>query len=100
MIRTIIAIILAFWLISNFSASGKAPAPVYDYSYYKEMSYQELYDFPNDCGQSDKQLSILKRLQETKHFNSDPDKLNPADRDYNSRLKATIWWYTYRCDKS
>ena len=98
MIRTIITIIIAFWLISNFSANSKATA--YDYSYYKEMSYQELYDFPNDCSLADNQLSILKRLQETKHFNSDPDMLNPADRDYNGRLKATIWWYAYRCDKS
>jgi hypothetical protein len=98
MIRTIIAICLAYWLISNLSANSK-PTP-YDYSYYKEMSYQELYDFPNDCGQADKQLSILRRLQESKHFDSDPDKLSPADRDYNGRLKATIWWFAYRCDKS
>jgi len=98
MIRTIIAVFIAFWLISNFSGNSKATA--YDYSYYKELSYQELYDFPNDCNQADSQLSMLKRLQEAKHFNSDPDTLSPADRDYNGRLKATIWWYAYRCDKS
>jgi len=85
--------------MSIFSGNS-APAKPYDYSYYKVLSYQELYDFPNDCEKAKTQLEFLHRLQETKHFNQDPDLLNQADRDYNGRLKATIWWFAYRCDKS
>jgi hypothetical protein len=99
MIRVVFGIFLLYWLASVFS-QDKANSKPYDYSYYKELTYQELYDFPNDCSKSDEQLRFLRRLQEAKHFNQDPDLLNTADRDYNGRLKATIWWFAYRCDKS
>jgi hypothetical protein len=64
------------------------------------MSYQELVSYPTQCVKADEQLAQLYALQQLKNFNSDPDELNEWDRAYNSRLKATIWWYTYECGKS
>jgi hypothetical protein len=63
------------------------------------MTYQQLVDYPVSCELADKQLWELERLQEQKGFDSDPDKLSEEDRIFNSRLKATIWWYAYRCEK-
>jgi hypothetical protein len=91
----IVAVMMA--MSSNGSTVQETP---YDYSYYKVMSYHELWDFPNSCEKADRQLAILKRLQAYKNFSADPDLLNKEDQDYNGRLKATIWWYAYRCDKS
>ena len=99
MIRTIFGILIIGWLMSNFSTGGTSTKP-YDYNYYKELTYQELYDFPNTCDKAATQLEFLHRLQESKHFDSDPDNLSINDQDYNGRLKATIWWYAYRCNKS
>lgn len=64
------------------------------------LSYQELVDYPSQCSKADEQLAELKELQRIKNFNQDPDMLNDDDRAYNSRLKASIWWYAYRCGKS
>lgn len=64
------------------------------------LSYQELVDYPSQCAKADEQLAELRRIQSIKNFNPDPDALSEHDRAYNSRLKATIWWYAYRCDKS
>jgi hypothetical protein len=99
-IRFIGAFIILAWIAGSMlspSSSTEVSRP-YDYTYYKEMSYDELYNFPNDCKLKDQQLDILTRLQQVKNFNPDPDNLSPADKDYNSRLKATIWWYAYRCE--
>lgn len=64
------------------------------------MSYEELVKFNPQCSKADAQLAQLRNIQRVKNFNPDPDQLNEADRAYNSRLKATIWWYAYRCNKS
>jgi len=66
----------------------------------KELTYQELVNYPASCDRAESQLAELKALQERKNFDPDPDNLDDADRAYNSRLKATIWWFSYRCDKS
>jgi hypothetical protein len=63
------------------------------------MTYQELVDYPMDCNFKDLQLIELKNLQTVKNFDPDPDLLEDSDRAFNSRLKATIWWYAYRCDQ-
>ena len=63
------------------------------------MTYQELVDYPMDCNFKDQQLIELKNLQTIKNFDPDPDLLEDSDRAFNSRLKATIWWYAYRCDQ-
>jgi hypothetical protein len=65
----------------------------------KMLSYDELVNFDTKCELADKQQSFLKSILDRKQFDADPDKLNPDDRAYNSRLKATIWWYEYRCEK-
>lgn len=65
----------------------------------KVMTYQQLVDYPVSCELADKQLWELERLQAQKGFDPDPDKLSEEDRIFNSRLKATIWWYAYRCEK-
>jgi Tfp pilus assembly protein PilP len=64
------------------------------------MSYEQLVKYPVQCAKADEQLKELRQVQAIKNFNPDPDSLNEDDRAYNSRLKATIWWYAYSCDKS
>ncbi len=64
------------------------------------LTYDELVNYPSQCAKADSQLRELKAIQRIKNFNEDPDNLNPADRAYNSRLKASIWWYAYRCEQS
>jgi hypothetical protein len=64
------------------------------------LTYEQLVDFPVDCSKSSSQLKQLKAIQNIKHFPEDPDDIvNELDRAYNSRLKATIWWFTYRCEQ-
>lgn len=63
-------------------------------------SYEQLVNYPSQCSKADEQLKELRSIQQRKGFDSDPDKLNESDRAYNSRLKATIWWYAYKCNKS
>ena len=64
------------------------------------LSYEELGRFPVQCSKADEQLKQLRQIQAMKNFDSDPDNLNDDDRAYNSRLKATIWWFAYECEKS
>ena len=61
------------------------------------MTYQQLVDYPSSCDRAREQLKELKELQRTKNFAQDIELLNENDRAYNSRLKATIWWYTWKC---
>jgi len=63
------------------------------------MTYDELYNYPNNCELKVEQLKELQYVQRVKNFNPDITQLSAEDRTYNSRLKATIWWYTYRCDQ-
>ena len=65
----------------------------------RDLTYDQLVNYPSQCAKADEQLRELKALQARKNFNEDPDTLNDADRAYNSRLKASIWWYAYRCEK-
>lgn len=67
---------------------------------WRMLSYDELVAYPTQCAKAEEQLSDLKAIQTAKNFDPDPDNLNEFDRAYNSRLKATIWWYTYKCNKS
>lgn len=64
------------------------------------LTYDQLVKYPTQCANADEQLRYLHSIQNRKHFDPDPDNLNEEDRAYNSRLKATIWWYAYRCGKS
>ena len=66
----------------------------------KIPTYDELVAYPNNCANKVEQLKELHKIQEIKNFPQDPDNiLNEEDRAYNSRLKSTIWWYAYRCEK-
>lgn len=76
------------------------PQPVYiQQPQVKLPSYEELRRYPANCGQRVRQLAELRNLQQIKNFDPDPDKLSDADREYNSRLKAIIWWYSLHCSK-
>jgi hypothetical protein len=66
----------------------------------QSLTYQQLRDYPVDCSLKDQQLQQLKTIQTKLNFDQDPDKLSEPDRVYNSRLKATIWWYAYSCEQS
>ncbi|CAB4126033.1 hypothetical protein UFOVP181_205 [uncultured Caudovirales phage] len=61
------------------------------------MSYEQLVNYPSSCDKKEAQLKELTQLQRSKNFPQDPDDLNESDRAYNSRLKATIWWYEWKC---
>lgn len=63
------------------------------------LTYDQLVNYPSRCDKADAQLRELREIQRIKNFDQDPDNLTPADRAYNSRLKASIWWYAYRCEK-
>jgi len=61
------------------------------------LTYDQLVQYPVSCKDKDSQLKELRYTQKVKNFDPDPDNLGDLDRAYNSRLKATIWWYAYRC---
>ena len=61
------------------------------------MSYEQLVNYPSSCDKKETQLKELTQIQRSKNFAQDPDDLNESDRAYNSRLKATIWWYKWKC---
>ena len=63
------------------------------------LTYQQLVDYPVDCDVKKEQLAELREVQRIKNFNPDSDELNEDDYHYNSRLKATIWYYSYGCEK-
>lgn len=64
------------------------------------LTYDELVQFNPTCENKDAQLKQLNHIKTVKNFPADPDDIkNEMDRAYNSRLKATIWWYTYRCEQ-
>lgn len=63
------------------------------------LTYQQLVDYPVDCKLKDQQLAELQRIQRIKNFNPDSDELTETDYHYNSRLKATIWYYSYGCEQ-
>jgi hypothetical protein len=65
----------------------------------KILSLEELRSYPVDCKLKEKQLAHLRQIQKIKKFNSDPDSLDEYDRAYNSRLKSTIWWFYFECEK-
>ena len=88
----------AYYLIVLLALAGCQPSvqPVAP----KIMTYQELVDYPGNCKFKEQQLAELKQLQAIKNFNPDPDLLSEDDHAFNSRLKATIWWFAYRCEES
>lgn len=64
------------------------------------LSYERLLEFTPDCENKEKQLKQMRYIQAVKNFPENPEDIkNELDRAYNSRLKAIIWWYTYRCDQ-
>jgi len=80
--------------------AGCQPSPRVITPEFKVLTYQELVDYPGNCGLKQQQLIDLKKLQTIKNFNPNPDLLSEEDHTYNARLKATIWWYAYRCEES
>ena len=88
----------AYYLVVLLALTGCQPSvqPVAP----KIMTYQELVDYPGNCKFKEQQLAELKQLQAIKNFNPDPDLLSEDDHAFNSRLKATIWWFAYRCEES
>jgi hypothetical protein len=65
-----------------------------------DLTYDELVKYPTSCAKAEIQLEQLHSIQTARNFNPDPDLLTDEERAYNSRLKATIWWYAYKCGKS
>lgn len=62
-----------------------------------DLTYDQLVRYQPSCQKKTAQLKELKEIQANKGFDQDLDKLSEEDRAYNSRLKATIWWYAYSC---
>lgn len=64
----------------------------------RDVSYEQLKQFPKDCSKVDVNLNKLTTLQHSKGFKEDPDELTDEDRAYNALLKETVWWYRRECD--
>jgi len=66
----------------------------------QELSFADLEKLPTDCSRKvlvqDKILKILR----FKNFNPNPDLLQDIERAYQSKLKATYYWYEYSCGDS
>jgi hypothetical protein len=63
------------------------------------LSYEKLMEFIPSCEHKTTQLRQMKYIQTVKRYPANPEDIkNELDRSYNSRLKAIIWWYTYRCE--
>ena len=90
----------AYYLVVLLALAGCQPSVNVSTDVPKIMTYQELVDYPVDCKFKEQQLAELKKLQSIKNFDPDPDVLTEEDHDFNSRLKATIWWYAYGCESS
>ena len=91
---------MRFHAILFLALAGCQPTANVSTAEFKVLTYQEVVDYPGKCSLKEQQLAELKNLQGVKNFNSDPDLLNPEEHAFNSRLKATIWWYAYRCEES
>jgi hypothetical protein len=64
------------------------------------LTYEQLKSFQVDCEKKEEQLKQLNYIKARKNFPENPEDItDEMDRAYNSRLKATIWWYTYRCEQ-
>jgi len=96
-VRFILGIFILYMVVSMFSGNGITANSNAAVS--KVMTYEQLAKYPANCDLADAQLAELKQLQQIKKFAQDPDELSEYDRSYNGRLKATIWWYTYECNK-
>jgi hypothetical protein len=99
-IRFFLSLALLVVVISVFTDSGSGTTSVQPASSSSTIpSYKELENYPVSCDKKEAQLTDLHRIQNAKHFSQDPDSLNDYDRAYNSKLKATIWWFSYGCQK-
>jgi hypothetical protein len=94
--RFCIGLLVIYTFLSLFDHTDVSSASTVNYS--NDMTYEQLKTYPTSCLKKTKQLDELNSLLASKNFNSDPEKLSESDRIYNSRLKATIWWYTYSCE--
>jgi len=92
-----IAILAMFFLIFT-GGTGNTSQSNTTNNYSNAMTYEQLKNYPVNCLKKTQQLEELNSLLNSKNFDSDPEKLAESDRIYNSRLKATIWWYTYSCE--
>lgn len=99
MLRLIVIVCVIYLVVSCKDSDKSSREPNNRTAAPSLLSYEQLVDYPNQCALADQQLKQLRYIQQVKKFDPDPDMLNETDRAYNSRLKATIWWYAYRCNK-
>ena len=103
-IRFFLALIFLAGVISVFTSSDSGTSATTSSTHVagktsEIMSYKELEDYPVSCDKKEIQLAELRNLQRKLNYAQDPDQLNDYDRAYNSRLKSTIWWFSYGCSK-
>lgn len=61
------------------------------------LTYDEVVRYPVDCAKRSFQQKELQAILDARGMDPDPDKLSNEDRLYNSKLKATYWWFEYTC---
>jgi len=98
-LRFLIGLAILIVFFSIFTETGNTADVSKPSKQSHTLTYQQLVDYPTDCGKKDSQLAELRKTQNAMNFKSDPDDLSDSERAYNSRLKATIWWYSYRCEQ-
>jgi hypothetical protein len=57
----------------------------------------DLDTFQTDCARRTEQQNKIENIITAKRLGGDPDLLDDDRRAYNSRLKATWWWYEINC---
>lgn len=71
-----------------------------NYSSQYLLTYEQLASYPKSCEKASVQKEELRILSDLKNFKDAPEELSEGDRKYNTKLKDTIWWYSYNCEQS
>ena len=71
-----------------------------NYSSQYLLTYDQLAHYPKSCAKATAQKEELRILSNLKNFSDDPEDLSEGDRKFNTKLKDTIWWYSYNCEQA
>jgi hypothetical protein len=65
-----------------------------------ELSFDDLKKLPTDCQRKGIVQRKIQLILTQNSYDPNPDNLPDLAREYQSKLKATYWWYEYSCGDS